>query len=187
MSTFTDHLADIDRRVQATVSALHAATLATPTEPPPTCGNCDSNPNLSLRECEYCGTSGCQGCMAQCPECNGWVCLEPSRNCSLLNINGSEMCLHCAADHVKQLAEAAKVTLEPRLKQHESAILISAIADLSRVHDEGNSANVLNMAKSNFPEDHGRAYPSAMGSSIALTRWTGQRLTFLAKELGVTL
>lgn len=170
--------------VESIIRDLRSAHLATPTEPPPSCGNCDGN--LEERICEYCLTNGCKSCMAQCPECQRWVCLEPSRDCALLNIDGTEMCLHCAADHVKQLASTAKVKL-PVLSDYYAGLLRSAITDLALIHDDTNAGSLLAEAKRDFPSDHARVYPSAFGRASAVARWTAQRLAFAARELGVIL
>ena len=177
---FHEQLAEKDAQVRSVLSDVLAVHLATPTETRPDCPSCDGN--LDARKCEYCHTDGCEACMAQCPECRKWVCCSASKDCALLNIDSSEMCIHCAADHVGQLAEAANVKL-PRLNTFEARMLSSAVEDLAMVHDDKNPANVVTVAKRD--KSISDAYPSALGATIAITRWTGTRLAYLLKELGV--
>ena len=103
------------------------------------CDCCTTSDPDDIHECAYCHSSGCCRCLDFCRECGKWACeAGGSRDCCILVIDGTKMCLTCAGDHVRQLSALAGAApqLSPEILTAVEQ-LRKVLADLRPIHDVG--------------------------------------------------
>ena len=92
---------------------------------------------IETAPCAVCRKKRSVADLEKCSGCGMAVCVEPIRSCSLLNIDGDEYCLACAADHVAVLASESNFRLTDHLGAASRAFVIrliqNAMGELERL------------------------------------------------------